>query len=61
MRHNGSNMLHGFLPGGANDMKDIVVSRIVNMNAGDTIFLHQRQCWIDLGHPHSTITMWLIG
>ncbi len=62
LRHNGGNTLHGFLPGGANDMKDIVVSRIVNMNAGDTIsFYINGNAGSTWGHPHSTITMWLIG
>ncbi len=62
LRHNGGNTLHGFLPGGANDMKDIVVSRIVNMNAGDTIsFYINGNAGSTWGAPHSTITMWLIG
>lgn len=62
LRHNGGNTLHGFLPGGANDMKDIVVSRIVNMNAGDTIsFYINGNAGTTWGAPHSTITMWLIG
>jgi len=62
LRHNGSNLLHGFLPGGANDMKDIMVSRIVNMNAGDTIsFFINGNAGSVWENPHSTITMWLIG
>lgn len=61
MRHNGVNVLHGYML--AAKQEDMILTRIVDMAAGDTINFSvdsyvQAASW---GLPHSTITMYLIG
>lgn len=59
LRHNGGNLLHGWMAG---MMEDMVVSRLVVMNAGDTIsFFINGAAANTWGGAHSTVSMWLIG
>ncbi len=60
LRHNGNNLLHGWFPAGM--MEDMVVSRLVVMNAGDTIsFFINGSLSNAWGGAHSTVSMWLLG
>ncbi len=61
LNNNGASpLLYGWFNAGY--MEDMIVSRIVNMNAGDTISFYIRgsagETWAG---AHSVVTMWLIG
>jgi hypothetical protein len=61
LRHNGGILCYGWL--GSGYMQDMIVERIVTMNAGDSISFTidtdvQAESW---GGVHSSVTMFLIG